>query len=362
MQTQGYGAQWGSSGPDGRAGADSALSSGPADDALRSPLPSPPSGSPARRRSHPTSTPAVLAAIAGNLAIASVKFVAASVTGSSAMVSEGIHSLVDTGNGALLLVGLRRSGRPADAAHPFGHGKELYFWTVVVAVIVFAVGGGMSAYEGILHLMHPRGVENVRWNYLVLAAAGVIEGASWVVAARQFQRSRNGRGIWATIRSSKDPSLFAVLFEDSAALLGLVVAALGIYLGARLGNPSLDGVASVLIGLILMAVGALLARETLSLLVGESASPETLADIRRLAAAEPSVARVGRVVAVHFGPDEVVLNLELFFHADRSMSEVAGAVDRLERRIRSAHPEMRYVFLGAEALSRSARSDGLDAA
>lgn len=362
MQQQGYGAQWGSSGPDGRAGADGALSSGPEDDALRSPLPLPPSGSPTHRRSHPTSTPAVLAAIAGNLAIASVKFVAAGVTGSSAMVAEGIHSLVDTGNGALLLIGLRRSGRRADPLHPFGHGKELYFWTVVVAVMVFAVGGGMSAYEGILHLMHPRAVANVRWNYLVLGAAAVIEGISWVVAARQFQLSRNGRDIWATIRSSKDPSLFAVLFEDSAALLGLVVAALGVWVGDRLGNPHADGVASVLIGLILMAIGALLARETLSLLVGESASPATLADVRRLAVTEPSVARVGRAVAVHFGPDEVVLNLELLFHPDRSMSEVAGAVDRLERRIRSAHPEMRYVFLGAEALSRSARPDGLDAA
>jgi cation diffusion facilitator family transporter len=355
VHQQGYGAQWGPSGPDGRAEADGALSSGPEGDALRSPSSST-RPSPLSSGGHPTSMPAVLAAMGGNLAIACVKFIAASMTGSSAMIAEGIHSLVDTGNGALLLIGIRRSGRQPDLAHPFGHGKELYFWTVVVAVLVFAVGGGMSAYEGILHLLHPRAVENAHWNYLVLAAAALLEGASWVVAARQFQRARHGRGVWTTIRRSKDPSLFAVLFEDSAALIGLVVAALGVYLGVRLGRPSLDGAASILIGLLLMTVGVLLARETLSLLVGESARPETIADIRRLAAADPSVARVGRAVAVHFGPDEVVLNLELLFQPAQSMSEVAAAVDRLEQRIRTAHPEMRYVFLGAEALSQSART------
>jgi cation diffusion facilitator family transporter len=308
-----------------------------------------------KRKGQRASVPAVLAALAGNLAIACVKFVAASVTGSSAMIAEGIHSLVDTGNGALLLVGLRRSRRAPDSAHPFGHGKELYFWTVVVAVIVFAVGGGMSAYEGIIHLLRPRVIENPRWNYVVLGVAGLIEGASWVVAARQFQRRRGKTGVWATIRRTKDPSLLAVLFEDSAAILGLLVAALGVYLGSRFQNPYFDGGASILIGMLLMGVGVLLARETLSLLVGESARAEVIEDIRRVAASEPSVARVGRAVAVHFGPEEVVLNLELFFRPERSMLDVAATIDRLEQRIRSAHPEMRYVFLGAEALSQTAR-------
>jgi cation diffusion facilitator family transporter len=308
-----------------------------------------------RRKAHTASTPAVIAALAGNLAIACVKFAAASVTGSSAMIAEGIHSLVDTGNGALLLVGLRRSRRKPDTAHPFGHGKELYFWTVVVAVLVFAVGGGMSVYEGILHLVRPRGVENVGWNYLVLGAALLLEGASWIVAVRQFQETRGGQGMWAAIRATKDPSLVAVLFEDSAALLGLVVAALGIWLGAHLDSPYFDGSASIVIGLILMGVGILLARETLSLLVGESAPPDVIADIRKIAGSEPSVTRVGRAVAVHFGPDEVVLNLEVFFHPDQSMADVAATIDRLERRIRASHPEMRYVFLGAEAASVPAR-------
>jgi cation diffusion facilitator family transporter len=307
------------------------------------------------RRTHTESTPAALAALLGNLAIACVKFVAAGVTGSSAMVAEGIHSLVDTGNGALILIGLRRSQRGPDPQHPFGHGKELYFWTVVVAVMVFAVGGGMSVYEGILHLLRPRTMENVRWNYLVLGLAALIEGASWIVAARQFARRRDGQGIWTAIRRSKDPSLVAILFEDSAALLGLVVAALGVFLGSRLENPYFDGGASIVIGLILMTVGVLLARETLSLLVGESPPAQTMASLRRIALAEPAVARVGQAMAVHFGPEEVVLNLELFFHPAQSMAEVAAAVDRVERRIRATHPEMRYVFLGAEALSQPVR-------
>jgi cation diffusion facilitator family transporter len=308
------------------------------------------------RRGHSESTPAALAALAGNLAIACVKFAAAGVTGSSAMVAEGIHSLVDTGNGALILTGLRRARRGPDPAHPFGHGKELYFWTVVVAVMVFAVGGGMSAYEGILHLLHPRHIENVHWNYLVIGVAAVIEGASWIVAARQFSRRRNGRSVWATIQSSKDPSLMAILFEDSAALLGLLVALIGVFLGSRFQNPYFDGAASIVIGLLLMTVGALLAWQTRSLLVGESPGRETMASIRRIALTEPAVERVGQAFAVHFGPDEVTLNLELFFRPDQPMVEVAAAIDRLERRIRAAHPEMRYVFLGAEALSEPARA------
>src|SRR5262249_32536731 len=186
-------------------------------------------------------------------------------------IAEGIHSLVDTGNGTLILVGLRRSRRGPDRVHPFGHGKELYFWTVIVAVLVFAVGGGMSAYEGILHLLHPRAVTNIEWNYGVLAAAALIEAGSWIVAARQFRRVQNGRGIWTTIRAAKDTSVLLILFEDSAALLGLVVAAGGIFLGSHFQNPYFDGAASIVIGLILMGVGTLLAWETRSLLVGESA-------------------------------------------------------------------------------------------
>lgn len=295
---------------------------------------------------------AVLAAVAANLAIAAVKFAAAALTGSSAMTSEGIHSLVDTGDGVLLWIGLRRSRRGPDRAHPFGYGKELYFWTVVVAVLIFAVGGGMSIYEGIVHLLRPRHVERSGWNYAVLGVAAVMEATSWAVALREFRRGQRGRSIWATVRASKDPTVFAVLFEDSAALLGILVAFLGVFAGERLGTPYPDAAASIAIGLILMVVAVLLARETLGLLVGESASPETVAEIRALAEADPAVAWVGRALTAHFGPEEVVLNLELFFRIDLPMADVAAAIDRLERRIREAHPEMRYVFLNAEALRR----------
>src|SRR4051794_25529644 len=198
-----------------------------------------------------TSKAAVYAAIAGNLAIAVTKFIAAFVTGSSAMLSEGIHSVVDTGNGLLLLLGIRRSRKPPDPNHPFGHGKELYFWTLIVAILIFAVGGGMSLYEGLVHLRHPSELKDPTWNYLVLAVAAAVEGFAWSVAYRHLRKSGGRRNLWSAIRASKDPTTFTVLFEDSAALLGLLVAFLGVYLGHRLHNPYLDGAASVVIGVIL---------------------------------------------------------------------------------------------------------------
>src|SRR5262249_40834216 len=292
--------------------------------------------------------------VAANLAIAVVKFVVASHTGSSAMLSEGIHSLVDTGNGVLMWIGRRRSRRPPDLAHPFGHGKELYFWIVVVAVLVFAVGGGMSVYEGVLHLLRPRVLQNAGWNYLVLGVATIIEGISWLVAWREFRASRQGPGTWEMIRQTKDPTIFAVLFEDTAALLGLVVAFLGVFLGHALDNPKFAGGASVLIGLILMTVSVVLARETLGLLLGESADSRSVEGVRALASADPTVTRVGRAVTAHFGPEQVGLNLELYFRVDCTMAEVGQAIDRIERRIRERHPEMKYIFLSADAFSTAA--------
>src|SRR6266478_7681458 len=201
---------------------------------------------------------AIFAAIAGNLAIAATKLVAAFFTGSSAMLSEGIHSLVDTGNGGLLLLGFRKSRKPPDANHPFGHGKELYFWSLVVAILIFALGGGMSVYEGATHLTHPHAYDPT-WNYIVLGFALVFEGFSFYFAYKAFRSEMGRAGILATIRASKDPTTFTVLFEDTAALLGLIVAFLGIYLGHLLNNPYLDGVASIIIGVILAAVAGFLA-------------------------------------------------------------------------------------------------------
>jgi cation diffusion facilitator family transporter len=292
---------------------------------------------------------AVFAAIAANLAIAAMKFVAAALSGSSAMLSEGIHSLVDTGDGVLLWVGMVRGKKPADSVHPFGHGKELYFWTLIVGVLIFAVGGGMSAYEGIVHLINPRPSHHGNWIYLVLAGSFVFEGISWLFAWRNFTREREGRGIWETISASKDPTSFAILFEDSAALIGLVVAALGVWLSQRMGTPIPDALASIVIGVVLMVTAALLVQATLRLIVGQSADPETVGTIRRAAAEDAAVKGVGRVMTVHFGPENVVAQIELFFTRDLAAEEVAQAIDRIQRRLKSEEPMLKHIFIEAEA-------------
>lgn len=293
----------------------------------------------------------ILAAMVANLAIAITKFVAAALTGSSAMLSEGIHSVVDTGNELILLLGIRLSKRPADANHPFGHGQELYFWTLIVAILIFAIGGGMSAYEGILHLTHPHPIENPTWNYIVLGLAIVFEGISWVVALREFLPSVGKQTFWQAVRTSKDPTIFTVLFEDSAALLGLIVAFVGILLGQLLNNPYLDGVASIVIGFILAVVAVLLAYESRGLLVGEAADPATVAHIRSLVRADPAVEGVLQVLTLHFGPNEVLLNLEIQFRRSLTAEEVAQAVDRLESLIRSQHSNVKNIFIEAKSLS-----------
>src|SRR5690242_10585273 len=219
---------------------------------------------------------AVLAAVAGNLAIAATKFIAAAASGSAAMLAEAIHSVVDTGNGALMLYGLRRSRRPPDAAHPFGYGHELYFWTLVVGMVVFAAGGGMSIVTGTMHLANPSPPENAGWSYAVLACAAVFEGVSWVYGAKAFHAERRGRGILETIHATKNPASFAVLLEDSAALIGLLFAFLGIYLSEARGRPWLDGASSILIGILLCAVALVMVYESKGLLVGEGVEKRTL--------------------------------------------------------------------------------------
>ena len=297
----------------------------------------------------------IIAAISANVAIAATKFVAAAFTGSSAMLSEGIHSLVDTGDGLLLLLGMHLSQRPAEPEHPFGHGKELYFWTLIVAIVIFAVGGGMSIYEGMARLRHPVPLENAVWNYLVLGLATVFEGYSWCVSFREFQKEQRGREVWRAIHASKDPTTFTVLLEDSAALLGLSVAFVGVYAGHALQNPYLDGLASLVIGLILAAVAVLLAYESKGLLVGESADAQAVASIRALAAADPAVEWVATPLTMHLGPHEVLLNLEVTFRPELSAAEVAAAVDRLETAIRHRHPDVQRIFIEAEAVAVRSR-------
>ena len=281
----------------------------------------------------------IYAAIGANLAIAIMKFVAAALTGSSAMVSEGIHSLVDTGNGGLLLFGIHKSKQPADATHPFGYGKELYFWSLIVAVLIFGVGGGISIYEGIAHLLHPRPLEDPFWSYLVLGFAAVFEGLVFVVAFRAFQALKGeDESIWQAIKSSKDPTTFTVLFEDAAAMLGLIFAFVGIFLAHQFENPYLDGVASVCIGLLLAAVAVVLAYESKGLLVGEGTDPQTLEKIRKLAEADPGVKKMLMPLTMHFGPDTVLLT-----------------VDRLEKSIRTQYPNIKHIYIEAGAVSSGGR-------
>lgn len=293
----------------------------------------------------------IYAAIVGNLLIALAKFSAAAVTGSSAMISEGVHSLVDTGNGLLLIFGIRQSKLPADRQHPFGRGKELYFWTLIVAILIFAVGGGISIYEGIRHLQHPEPISDPFWNYLVLAFALVVEGAAWTIALREFNRVRGDSNVLAAIHNSKDPTTFTVLLEDSAAMLGLLAAFLGVFFAHRLGIPELDGAASLVIGGILAAVAIFLAYECKGLLIGEGVDTETSVHIRAVIEGDPAVARLVKALSMHLGPYNVLLTVEIEFRAKLSAADVAAAIERIDRRIRADHPEVRHIFLETQSLA-----------
>jgi cation diffusion facilitator family transporter len=295
---------------------------------------------------------AITAAIAGNIAIALTKFVAAAFTGSSAMISEGIHSLVDTGNGGLMLLGIRLSRRSPDFEHPFGYGRELYFWTLIVAIAIFAMGCGTSIYEGVTHLISPQPLSNPFWNYLVLAFAFIFEGTTWVFGWRAFRITKGQSGILTAIHRSKDPASFLVFFEDSAALLGLVFAFLGIFLGRLLHNEYLDGVASVMIGLLLGVISIFLAYESKGLLIGEGVDDETLGRIRRLVEADEGVAHVSRLLTVYFGPHEVFLTLDLKFRDELSAAGVRAAVKRVQATVREKHPDITRIYFASESVAQ----------
>lgn len=296
------------------------------------------------------STKVIYTAVVANLTIASSKFIAAALTGSSAMISEGIHSLVDTGNGGLLLLGQRKSRRPPDLDHPFGHGQELYFWSLIVAIVIFAVGGGISAYEGLLHILHPRALEDPLWNFIVLALAFILEAGSLMVAVKSFNKVKGDAGIWETIHRSKDPTVFMILLEDAAALLGLLIAAAGIFLASRLNNPYFDGGASILIGILLAMVATVLAYETKGLLVGESADPETVKAIRRIAESDPDVEGVNRILTMYFGPETILLATDLRFRQDLSAADLERTVDRLEDKIRKYNEKIKHIFIESDSL------------
>ncbi len=289
--------------------------------------------------------------MAANLGITAVKFGAAALSGSSAMLSEAIHSVADTGNQLLLLLGLERSQLPPDESHPFGHGKELYFWSLIVAILLFGVGGGMALYQGISHLITPHPLESAFWAYIVLAVAGLFEACSFSVAVRELVRRKGPQPLWQRVHLSKDPSLYTTFYEDLAALLGLAVAFAGIYLSHRFHDPHLDAGASILIGVILCVVALTLVYETRGLLIGESASPEIVASIRAIVDADPAVRAARAPLTMHLGPLDVLLNLDVEFEPGVSAREQVAAVARIEDAIRRRHPAIRRIFIEARRLS-----------
>lgn len=275
------------------------------------------------------------------------------------MLSEAVHSVVDTGNQGLLLYGGKKAAKPADADHPFGYGMELYFWTFVVAILIFAGGSGISIYEGIDKIRYPHTVSDPTINYIVLGAAMVFEAIAWTIAYREFRRTNRQRGFVRAVRRSKDPTIFTVLFEDTAAVLGLIVAFVGILLADRLEMPVLDGVASIGIGVILAITAALLAYECKGLLIGEAAQPATVRGIGEIVAADSRIKQTNEILTLHFGPTDVLLNISLDFVDDIDANEVEGAITQLEIQIKETYPEISRVFI--EAQSRAGHQRALEA-
>ena len=290
----------------------------------------------------------IYAALFGNLLISITKFGASIITTSSAMLSEAIHSLVDTGNQVLLLYGLRRSAKPADQTHPFGYGKELYFWPFVVAILIFAVGAGLSAYEGIHRVIHPQPVSDAYINYIVLGLAMVFEAYVWWVAYKEFTLLRGNQPFIKAIRDSKDPTVITVLFEDSAAMLGLIVAFIGVAISDFYQLPIFDGIASLLISVILALTASFLAFECKGLLIGEGAHPETITSIRAIIDDDDHIENINQMLTIHFGPQDILLNLSLDFIDGLPSEKVETAVTKMQARIQAKHPEVSRIFIEAQ--------------
>jgi len=287
----------------------------------------------------------VYAALAANAAITVTKFIAAAVSGSTALFSEGIHSIVYTSDSLLLLLGLVLSKRGPSKEHPYGQGLQVYFWTLVVAMSIFGMGGGVSIYEGVLHIATPHAIEGAGWAYGVLAASFVFEGISLLVSWRSFRKTRRGLGVWEGIRRAKDPTTFVVVLEDGAALIGLTVAALGLTGATRLGMPWADGAASVLIGVLLISVAIVLGRETWSLLLGEAANEDLVKSVRDIARNQPGIVTANAPITMHFGPDHVHVDLEVQVDPKLTAGELVKTTQELEEKIRERHHVVWRVWL-----------------
>ncbi len=294
------------------------------------------------------STIVILAALAANLGIAVAKFVAAGITGSSAMLTEGVHSVVDSGNQILLLWGQHRAKRPPDAIHPFGYARELYFWSFVVAILIFAVGAVVSVYEGWRHIVEPEDLLDPTINYIVLVVAFLLEGTSWTLAMRAFARTKGDETWWQAVRESKDPGGFVVLFEDSAALAGLVVAGVGVWASHHWGDGRFDGVASIIIGVMLGVVAMFLAREAKGLLIGERADLGVIARIRSVVEASPAITAVNHVRTIHTGPDSIFVAVSADFDDALTMGEAETLIEGIEAELKATEPMLASIYIRPE--------------
>ncbi len=297
------------------------------------------------------STRVLVIAFVANMGIAVAKFIAAGITGSSAMLTEGVHSLVDSSNQLLLLYGQKRAQRPADKLHPLGYGRELYFWSFVVAILVFALGAGVSVYEGILHILDPEEAGNPLIAFIVLGVSFALEAGSTLAALKEFNASRGGRGWLKSIQDTKDAPTVIVLLENGAAMVGIVLAAAGLGLSHLTGNPVFDGAASVVIGIVLGLVAILLAVEAKGLLIGESADPELIEALRNAAQARPGISGVGEVITVHHSPDQIVAAIEVDFEDQLTAADVERIVDEIEMDIRKGWPSVTHLSVRPKALA-----------
>jgi cation diffusion facilitator family transporter len=291
----------------------------------------------------------IYAALAGNSLITVTKFAAATITGSSAMFSEGIHSLVDTGNQILLLHGLKKAQRPACKRFPFGHGKEVYFWSFAVAILIFAVGAGVSLYEGIIHTLHPKPIGNPLINYIVLGLAMLFEGAAWYFAFKEFTKAKGKWGYIEAVQRGKDPTMFVVLFEDSAAMLGIIVAFLGVFLADKTGILIFDGIASIIIGLILGGTAVWLAYETKGLLIGESANRSVVKGIREIILKFDGINKINEVLTMHMGPDFILANISIDFQDDIPAGDLEEIITSMDMQIKESFPTVKRIFMEAES-------------
>jgi len=307
-------------------------------------------------RARPTRV--ILASLIADGSLAVMKFVAAGFSGSAAMWAEAFHSLADTTNQSLLLLGRALAQRPADDAHPFGYGKERFFWPFMVSIVIFSVGGIFAFLRGIRQIQTPHPLAYLGWSYVILATAFVLEGSAWMVAWRELRRIPGRKPMWQLIHESKMPAVIAVFLQDAAAVIGVIIAAVGLGLAQWTGHWMLDGVASLMLGSLLFAIAWIIAVEARSLLLGESASPEVLAKIRDVIASTKDVERLIDLLTMHLGPEQILVNLDLEFKDGLMTEQIETAIDHIEREIRAAVPEVSKIFIEAESIAKVARTAG----